>query len=127
MQSTSRTEIVGSIESSSEESSRSFHDLLLTRSKDCLPSPRRLAKAKLKGRKPWDGLAIRLRPAVGEAMIFAGGAAVGVGIMLLRKGEPIVGRPATAIAVGVGVVGLMIVLRHLSNSRIRFWRHAVRG
>jgi hypothetical protein len=118
METGSQIAIVRSIEAVSEESSRSFHDLLLIRSKERLASRRRRSQARLAIRKSWKGLGTSLRLAVGEATIFGGGAAVGAGIMLLKRGEPILGRPAIVIGVGVVMVALMILIRLMTSSRI---------
>jgi hypothetical protein len=129
MESVGRTTIVRYNEASSEESSHSFHGLLLTRSRECLASRRRGPLARFKGRKPSNGLGTRLHRKIGEAAIFAGGAAIGAGVMLLSKGEPVLGlgRPATVIAVGLGLIPLVILARLMTNSRMGAMTHAGRG
>ena len=73
----------------------SFHGLLLVRSKMSLTEYRR-RKRLLRIADRWGSLA----KLIGQGAIFAGGLAVGGGIMLLRRGEALRGRPGIVILVG---------------------------
>jgi hypothetical protein len=90
-------------------STRAFHDLLLNRSKDALPPRRRNRLTKWLDRHPRLKRGISLLFLMGCGAIFAGGVALGAGIVLLRRGEELRGRPGMIIAAGLGCMLLTIL------------------
>jgi hypothetical protein len=98
----------------SAESSHSFHDLLLNRSKEALPSRKRDRLAGLQNRKSWVGWLFWL---LGDGMILLGGVAIGAGGVLLIPKERFPVMPGLAIIAGLGSVILVILTRLLVKSR----------
>ena len=110
-----------------------FHDHLLNRSKEALPSRKRaalakLAKAKLTNQRAWVDRAIGPIRLAGDGAIFLGGIAIGAGVVICRRGEPLQGRPGAIIAAGLGLVLLTILVRLLVKVRSSMTaREAIRG
>jgi hypothetical protein len=99
---------------SSGESFHSFHDLLLNRSKEALPSRKRDRLAGLQNQKTWIGWLFWL---LGDGMIFLGGVVCGAGVLRLIPGGKIPVKPGLAIIVGLGSAILVFLVRLLVKSR----------
>jgi hypothetical protein len=95
-----------------DASRRSFHSRLLIRSKESLVDERR--------RGLFSGLAAQwgwVGPLIGQGSIFAGGLAIGGGLVLLRRGEGARARPELLITFGIGCVLFAILTRLFAIKR----------
>ena len=102
----------------------SFHDRLLSRSRTCLAGRKRGRPGRIANRSTWLPATARL---IGEGAIFAGGLAIGNGIVNLRLGRPWTGRPGMVIAIGLGCILFAILARLAPKFGASRWTQAVRG
>ena len=101
-----------------------FHGQLTDRAKIVLPPSRRrglLAKYSIRG--GW----LAVLGVIGQGALFAGGLAIGAGIMLLRRGEPLKAGPGIMIVIGLGCLVAALAAQILSREKSILLPGAARG